>query len=333
MRTISRIMPALFMLALGIGAIAQEKIEYPDTLRITAEEIEIVVALESVRKRPKLDDDLWNSILGAMESSINSSANDAGIKATYQNIMVGEEKKARIDITPLDKESDIFLIGSEGLNHMTAERIEFLVIQEEVSLSFSINEMDQLESMKAVSVEGIWNELESNAEKIENKRALYSGEGNINFGVLRLSKINQTNPRDFVELSAGVGVGFYRDQFMPSISYDVSFGFSDRYGKPSKKFGLLYTQHYAVSRETEGSTKLELNGFLSAYATLITKTDQQFGLGFGYLINQNGGFYHGETFILSVYNRKSSRTSLTPELIFTDGFNQVFPALRFGLTF
>ena len=99
----------------------------------------------------------------------------------------------------------------------------------------------------------------------------------------------------------------------------------------------------------EGDLEIEVNGFLSMYWA-VTPGAKEYGLGIGYLVDQRGDFFKGNTYVISAYSRNTTRknnirrkstnrtantarTSFTPEVILTDNFNQVYPALRFGLSF
>ncbi len=305
---------------------------YPDTLVVSTEsQNEITFAFRDIQnEKPDLNNELWRSILGIMESSLESSAKDDGVLISYNKVTINNEERAKIEVIEFDEKSDIFWIGKDGMRHEASYRVDFEISQPKVKIRFTLNALDELDEIKEINIESIWN---TEIEKGEMKQVLYNGKGSIELGVLRVDEINHSNPTDFIEFSAGVGVGFYRDRFIPDISYDVSLNFRDRFGRPRTKIGLLYTQHYVLNEISEGDFDLKLNGFLNAYWTISKGTNKEYGIGFGYLINQNGNFYKGSTFKMSVYNKRSSRTSLTPELVFTNGFKQSFPALRFGLSF
>jgi len=334
MLRISRLVLAIICLSGALGAQAQKESVnlYPDTLIVSTDSKNtLVLAFKNLlEEKPDLNNELWKSILGIMESSLQTATNDQGVKVTYEKVVINNEERAKIEVAEIEKESDIFWIGKDGMDHNTSDRVEFVVIQPKVKITFSLNDIEQLEEIKEINVESIW---KSDMQKANTKRVMYNGNGSIELGLFRIDEISHTNPRDFLELSAGVGIGFYQDRFVPDVSYDLSFNFSDRYGKPRTRIGLLYTQHYVLNEKSEGGFDLKLNGFLNAYWAISKGSNKEYGIGFGYLINQNGGFYKGDTFKLSVYNRKTSKTSLTPEFVFTDGFKKAFPALRFGLSF
>ncbi len=333
MQRTSKILTAVISLLWLMGAQAQEKVvnQYPDTLVVTTDSRNVLTfAFRDIHKeKPELNNELWRSILGIMESSLQASSKKEGVRISYRKVTISGEEKAKIEVAALE-ESDIFWIGKDGMRQDASYRIVFEVVQPRVRVLFSLNSIGELDEIKEINVESIW---DTEMEKANTKRVVYNGEGSIELGVFRVNKINHSNPADFIEFRGGVGVGFYRDRFIPDVSYDISFNFSDRYGKPRTKVGLQYNLHYVLEEQTEGDFDLNLNGFLSAYWTMFRGTNREYGLGFGYLVKQNGTLFKGDTFKMTLFNRRASKTSLTPELIFTDGFKQAFPALRFGLAF
>ncbi|WP_420316662.1 hypothetical protein [Ekhidna sp.] len=336
MNNLKFIIAILILLPVSIVfAQKNDGIKYPDTLKIvTDEKREMLFAFDKMSNDEQyLTNELWLSILNVMESSVKESQHDEGVEVRYIQYKDEEIEEARITVTPLLSKADLFVIGKEGIRQQLSDRFEFQIILPKVSISFFVDDLSQLEHFKNQNLESLWKEIESNKEEFIYKRSLYQAEGQSKYGNFNIDKITTDNPVDFIELSVGVGLGYYADRFVPDISYDVSFRFTNRLGKPSTKFGLLYTQHYFVSRNEEKEFDVDLNGFLSGYFAINTSTEKEYGIGFGYLINQNGDFYKGDTFKMTIYNRKSSKTNLSPEIIFTDGFKKAFPALRFGLTF
>ena len=328
---------SILLLGLTFMAVGQVKNQpsYPDTIRINTEEnLIITIAMKEMRKKSVgFDDNIWGSILGAMESSILTSGLNGGMGVTYQKVIVGDEEKAKIEVKTFDQESDVFWIEKEGMRHYTSDRIEFLIVFPEITISFTLNDLEDIQQLKNLSIESLWVELEKKEEELKPKRVLYQAKGEVNYGILRINDIKRGDRKDNLELGAGLGLGYYRDQFVPDVSYKASFNFLDPFDNVKYQFGLLYTQHYVLTREAEGEYDLSLNGFLNAFWVKHFSKDYSYGLGFGYLIHKQGNFFKGNTYKISFYTRGSSRTSFTPELVFTDGFRQAFPALRFGVTF
>jgi len=310
---------------------------YADTLTVHVEnDLSLVFAFKYLTaERPKLTDELWKSILGAMESSIRSSEISEGVVVTYRTPKSGSEQVAKIVVRPLDVAEDIFLIDKKGIKHSLASRIEFVIVQPEVKIVFSLNDIDQLSIVKEVSIESVWEGVQEKPDKIKYRRAVYLGSGKITNGSFKIDEISHSGPNEFLEFSVGVGLGFYRDRFVPDATLDLAFHFNDRFNRPSTKIGVLFTTGYFFSERTDGKFDLDVNSFISGYFTISFPNENEFGLGFGYLIKQEGSFYKGDVFKLTAFNRKSnaSKINITPELIFQNGFKNSFPALRFGLSF
>jgi hypothetical protein len=309
---------------------------YPDTLKITTDS-QVEVSFSFYRMSDMdgyISDDLWKSILGVMESAIESSPNQEGIKVTYQKVKKGEEEIAKVEVDQLENKADIFLIDNEGMKEIHSDRLDFIIYQPKMSIAFSLEDLSDLEEVKELSVASVWEQI---AQKFENegKRNLYFGDGAFKYGKANLKSITGApEGTDKIELSAGIGIGFYRDRFVPDIGFKLAIHFPDRLGNPDLQFGLLYTQQYFFDENANKEFDLNINGFLTGFFSKEFSNEYKVGIGVGKLVQQNGNFYQGDTYKFSLYTEKrDSKINFTPELIFTDNFKQIIPALKFGLTF
>lgn len=350
MEGIKRIATALIGLFVSFASLGQQNdvIPYPDTLRVKTDDKNLIVlAIKDIRDETlELNDGLWKSILVIMESSLQSSSRSVGVRISYEKVEVNFEEKVKIQVTDLD-ESDVFWIDGEGLTHNQSDRIEFEITLPKIKIMFTLNDLTELERVKEVSIESVWN---TTRDKVDTKRVLYNGTMSYESGVLKVGQINHTDRKDFLEYRLGMGMGYYLNQFVPSFSTDLSYTSLDRFGNPKTKFGLLYTQHFFSSEGAERRLQLERNAFLSFYFA-TTFGAKEYGMGVGYLVDQEGDFFSGPTYVLSAYTRSRTRksnvirrrnnsrvgniatTSITPELIITNDFETIYPALRFGLSF
>lgn len=310
--------------------------EYPDTLKIkTDSQIEVAFSFCHMSdKKDYMTDDLWKSILGVMESAVESSPSQEGIIVSYQKVKKGEDEVAKVKVSELEDKADIFLIEKDGMKEIHSDRIDFVMYQPKVAISFSIDDLSDLSEIKELSVESVWDQVNQKFEN-EGKRNLYFGNGIFKYGKANLESIvGAPATVDNIELSGGIGLGFYRDRFVPDINFKLAVGFPDRLGNPDLQFGLFYTQQYFFDKNAEQEYNLSVNGFLSAFFSKRFRNDYKIGVGAGKLLQQNGDFYQGETYKFSLYTQKrNSKINLTPELIFTDNFKKAFPALKFGLSF
>lgn len=317
---------------------AQEIVNpYPDTLKIeTDSKIEVQFSFYRMSDKTEyLTDDLWKSILAIMESAVESSPNQEGIEVTYQKVKQGEEEEvAKVTVKELEDNADVFLIGKEGMREIHSDRIDFVIYLSKASIAFSLDDLDDLDEIKDLSVESVWDQVSQKFEN-EGKRNLYFGEGTFKYGKANLKGITGTpGGVDQLELSIGIGMGFYRDRFVPDIGFKIAVNFPDRLGNKDLQFGLLYTQQYFFEKNAQQEYEVDTNGFLSGFFSIDFSGNYKIGAGVGALIEQNGDFYQENTYKFSMYTeKKDSKISFTPELIFTDNFKQIIPALKFGLSF
>lgn len=133
---------------------------------------------------------------------------------------------------------------------------------------------------------------------------------------------------DVLTTTGNLGMGLVRNTFAPYAEVGVAIV---THGKqrpgvdvPSKTFGLSIASYFMFERNTAGNYDLYANNFVNAYASVA----QDMTLGLGYLYWQQGGYFTGNTFklLLNVKLLKKGLT-LSPEIIVTDDFNQIFPGL------
>ena len=332
----------LIFLCIGIvegytqGSIQPLSINYPDTLVLkTDTNSEVIFSFNRMsRKKEYLTDDLWKSTVNIMETAVNNTELDGGLVVTYRKVEEGEEEVAKVEVSKLERPNDIYVIGGDEVVQKNADRIEFRMHYEQLTISFSVNQLAELGEIKALEIESVWSQIEMKFED-KGRRNLYSGTGEIKYGKANISQIEGNNHGvDNIELSAGVGLGFYRDRWVPDIGFKMAFNMPDRLGNPQLQFGALYTQHYFFREEAEGDFNLDVNGFLSGFISHQFLPKYELGLAFGALIHRDGDFYQGGTYKFSIYTQKNeSKISFTPEIIFTNDFKDAFPAIKFGLSF
>jgi hypothetical protein len=335
-KTSKIIIVGILLFATFFSQAQQEVNPYPDTLKIkTDSQIEVVFSFFRMsEKEAYMTNDLWQSILSVMESAVESSPKQEGVIVSYRKVKKGEEEVAKVEVDELKSNADIFLIDNEGMKEIHSDRIDFVIYQPKMTITFSLEELSDLEEVKELSVASVWDQI---AQKFENagKRNLYFGEGTFKFGKANLKAITGTpGGLDQLELSAGVGIGFYRDRFVPDLNFKLAVNFPDRLGNTDLQFGLLYTQQYFFEENVQQEFDVDVNGFLTGFFSIEFSKNYKIGAGVGALIRQEGSFYQGDTYKFSLYTEKrDSKINFTPELIFTDNFKQLIPALKFGLTF
>jgi hypothetical protein len=328
----------LIGLLVGFACVAQNTTtkRYLDTLVLTTDsEKEINFSFDRMsHKENYLTNELWVSILGALSSAVEATEDPKGIQVSYTKGTLKGEEVAKIEVKKLADNGDVYLISAADTKEIRVDRIEVLIHVPKLAVSFYVDDVSELDQLKQLKVEEVWTEV--NQKYIDQgKRRRYYGTGTLNFGKVAVQNI-EGNPAglDALELSAGVGLGFYRDRFVPDLGFKVGFNFPNRSGETITSFGLLYTQQYFFTETTNQDFDLDINGFLSAFVRLELENNKGVGFAFGTLIHRDGGFYKGGTYKMSLYTSGGkSALGVSPELIFTNGFKQVIPAFRIGLTF
>jgi hypothetical protein len=308
--------------------------DYPDSLLVNlGDDRNMVVAFQEIRLvTADLDDQLWKSILNSMETAVLNAEESEGIRVTYQTTTILGEEQAQIRVSPLDG-SDIFRISDKGLTHLEADRIEFQIIKDKVSLFFYLDQLQELEAIKALNVDQFWEELSLKKDEMKTKHVLYQAKGEVRNGLLNVTELKNTNKTDRIELGVGIGIGFYRERFVPDITVDAAFLLDDRFGNPLIKAGLQMQQQHFFSENEDGSFRLDENVFLSGFFSKELLGVHEIGFGIGFLVGREGNFYQGTTMKFTLTNKSKSGARFTPELIITDDFRQAIPAISLGFAF
>lgn len=308
---------------------------YPDTIRMTVEGVEIVFAFDRISNKSEYyTNELWKSTLSVMETAAINSSIQSGKLVAYQKIQKSNEEVAKVAVTPLPTK-ETYLIGVDGIEEFDLDRTEFNLIGKDLFVSFSLNDLNQIEQIKEIKIETLWQQI-SQKYTNEGSNNLYGGKGKFSYGNAQVNELDVLDTRlDNIEITfIGIGLGYYRDRFVPDLGSKLAFNIHDRLGNDWIQFGFLYTQQHFFSKdETTSDYSLDINGWLSGYGKLnFGKT--KLGVGVGSLIHREGGFFQGSTWKLSIYaDDNDSNFTFSPELIFTDDFKSVFPALRVGLSF
>lgn len=311
--------------------------QFPDSLVLTTDnKNEITFMFDRMGSNEQyFTSELWKSMINVMETAIERSDEDEGILVTYRTVLMEGTETVRISIAELEEAESVFTIDSDAMQEKLASRIEFLIIQPKVAVSFSVQDREELTEVKEMAIETVWSQIQAKYEN-QGKNNLYRGNGTIKYGNTTIDQISDFRPRlDQVELTfIGVGLGYYRDRFVPDIGSKITFHMFDRLGRNWIDFGFLYTNQFFYAQDENSNFTLSPNGWLSGFAKIHNVEGNEFGIGIGGLIHSKGDFYEGGTYKISVFNKSvNSRFTFSPEFIFTDDFKDFFPALRFGLSF
>lgn len=336
MKSINKLIIIILGLFLSYEALAQENENYPDTIIMTiGEGVELTFAFNRISKKDTyFTNELWKATINVMENALESSSITGGKKIQYGKVMKQGEETARIKVSSLE-ENEVYQIGSRGTSELLKNRIEFEIKQESLLVHFVLNDINDINSVKEINIESLWKQIDQKF-KDEGKRNLYIGNGEFNYGIAQIDQLGTKEIGiDNIEIIIiGIGLGYYRDRFVPDWGSKISFNLQDRLGKDWMEFGALYTQQFFFSRNEANNDQAHLNGWITGFWKVNTKKGEEFGIGIGGLIHRDGGYFEGSTWKLSLYNKgANSRFTFSPEMVFTNDFKKVFPALRFGLTF
>jgi len=328
-------------LSIFIGLVREAKTQErkvnpnPDTLTMMTEEgIQITFAMNRMYyKGDYLSNDVWKSALGVMETAVMSSEIEGGKKVSYKKFKELQEDKVKVKVTSLPSE-DILIIDKEGTTQYSSDRIAFQISIPMLEVTFQVNDLDLLESVKDLNIESLWKEINEKFED-QGRRNLYEGSGEFKYNNASISKIDGFSSRpESIEFSAGIGLGYYRDRFVPDFGFKMGLNLFDRLGNEYIEFGFLYQQQYFYSEDLEGDFNLDTNGFLSGFLNFEGFENSEYGIAIGAKIHGEGDFYKGQTWKLSAFGQKrGSGFTYTPEIMFTNDFKDIFPAFRLGFTF
>ncbi|MEM6644370.1 MAG: hypothetical protein AAF616_15430 [Bacteroidota bacterium] len=335
----SKILSIVMGLLVAYQSISQEgKVErFPDSLKIETDfGGEVTFTFRNMSNKGQyVDNELWKSMLSIMESAVNNSDLDGGLIVTYEKKAAKENENVLVTVQELEDKSDILIIDKSGTKQLSANRVEYKIWLPNVRIFFLVNENDDLQNFKSLDIESAWNEINATYTN-EGNRNYYVGTGTSNYNEIKLDKIEDINgaPEGIEITFIGIGLGYYRDRFVPDLSTKLGFHLYDRYGDHFMEFGFTYTTQFFFDRSEEGKYTNFRNGWLNGFAKWRPGENNEMGVGVGSLVQRKGDFFNGATWKLTVY-AKSSKTPLTfsPELVFTDNFKSVFPAMRFGFTF
>jgi hypothetical protein len=140
---------------------------------------------------------------------------------------------------------------------------------------------------------------------------------------------------DMLLISPGVGLGLVKNTFVSSFDLNLGVGFSKK-GIMKNIYFIEWNTMYDFS-ESSTNRFFELNHFLSLgwegnFSNSPVK-DDWWAFSIGYLVIRNNDFFKENTFRLSYKKRINDIISVKPELYFNDFFKNVYPGIRFSVSF
>lgn len=323
------------MLVLAQNESSSLRNNYPDSLILKTESNNTLFFLFNQMSRDKeyIDNELWDSMLSVMQTALGRSELEEAVKITYRSTGKGDHVK--ISIQSLSERVSTLTIEKDEIMEKLWNGLEFEIILPQVVVSFSISSIEELPEIMELDIESVWQEVQ-NKFTDEGKNNIYKGTGLLKYGKARIADI-ETNREGTDNLSItflGVGLGYYRDRFVPDLGSKLSFVMHNRLGEEWMNFGVLYTRQFFFTPREESGFDLDQNGWVTGFWKIYAPEVGEFGLGIGGLIHRDGNFYEGATYKLSIFSKgPNARFTYSPEFIFTNDFKSIFPALRLGLAF
>lgn len=326
------------------SAHSQDKEEYlshPDTLRIDLPngqniELSFMNIKESAFDEGFIDN--WHKSIKNIQALVAMNRYNQPVRIRLVNKEVENELKDVVEIEELSKGRSVYM----NSNGVLQDLAKFNIVQleyNEIKIKIRLVELSYLAELGKLDLKILQDKLAAKKEEVhfDNRKAFYLRTKLKNNSFTDFT-INDKGVADFVNLSAGLGVGFFRDKLAPEISLNMSFVFTNKHGVFNRKFGLQSSFFYLFDRKTDGSYDMDINTFLTGYYMINTSKstlkDRWTGVGLGYLIDGNGGYFGDNTFKLSLLFMSDNKgLDIMPELVITDDFKTVFPSLRLGFTF
>ncbi len=149
--------------------------------------------------------------------------------------------------------------------------------------------------------------------------------------------LSETSPYslDMLHLSAGIGAGAVKNQWVNDINFRIGFGFGTK-GIYRNIYYAEYKLVYDFS-ETGNDNIFSINSFLSLgwehnFSNNLEK-ENWIGLSVGYLVSRKTDFYEKNTWKISMQKRINQTVSVSPELYFNEFFKNIYPGVQVGINF
>lgn len=140
---------------------------------------------------------------------------------------------------------------------------------------------------------------------------------------------------DQLELSAGAGMNFFKDKFLPNFSFRMALTLGNK--------GILKNSYFADYEiiydfvEEKGKSAPKSGHFLSlGYMHNFTSNPDKnnwYGFSVGYLVSKKSEFFDDNTWRLSIHRKINKNIELSPQLNFPNNFENIFPGLKLKVNF
>ncbi len=198
--------------------------------------------------------------------------------------------------------------------------------------------LDKLEDATKTTSVGFTEKLSKADAQIPDNRKktngwLILGQDN-NFQTYFLDEIPPITT-DQLEITAGIGTGLVKNQLVTDFHFRIGLTFGKKAVYKNKYFA-----DYEIMYDFSGGTNanpFQTNHFLSlGYQHNFSNNPEKnnwIGASLGYLINRKGDFFEENTFRLRINKQLNKTITVNPEIYFNDSFKNIYPGVRFSISF
>lgn len=142
------------------------------------------------------------------------------------------------------------------------------------------------------------------------------------------------NKRNTFTMGVNIGAGLIRNTVAPLGELSMQFS---KYTKWNHKnydyFKVSVTPYFLFDRDAQGNYLMNDNWFLNLDIGSVYESNagrwlgKKASTGISYLVVNKGGYFRNNTFKLFTDLEVVSRFTISPEIIFTNNFKQIFPGI------
>lgn len=329
----------LILLLISVSMLANERFK-GDTVRIQFKNFRIEVITTDLTQNTLTDAQLgetavkigkWLDFAKVAEPQPDemiyikiSEATSAGIQG-FKNVTFENKKRNKRSI--VISEDDV--LTKDFGNY----RVELL--ENNFTIRYYLNDLKDLNTLSS----GDFTKQIREAEKlIPSGRKKLNGWMQLNdAGEFETHFLDETPPftLDMLYLSAGVGAGIIKNQWVNDINFKIGFGFASK-GIERNLYFAEFKMYYDFPG-ANAQNSFSINSFVSIglehnFSKNMDKA-KWFGMSVGYLLDRNSDFFEKNTWKLAMHKRINQTISVNPELYFNGFFKNIYPGVQLGIAF
>jgi hypothetical protein len=312
---------------------------FPDSIRVEFPEQESIVVFELKRFESHSSFiETFPTILQELYAYIEKSlpAHQKGeavtIRAAYKT---NNEKEIIIEET---RPQTTVLIKEQQIIQLLPPGIEIFLHTENAKVYLYIPERGMLRELAGKDFTQIVSRVREESKSYYIGRKSFKARFIMQNNAINYSNVLHTEPRDFLYLTAGFGVGIFRDKLYPELSPAIGLSFSDRFNRTSRKIELSYSSMYLIEKKSDGGYTNSISSFLGiTYRKNFGIHEDRplwTGIGAALLVHETENFFKGKTakfFILSDIGNK--KLNIIPEFYLTEDFKKFQFGMKLTYTF